>query len=180
MKMQERLIVTSLLTVAGNFTRKFIPGQVFFCSYGWTTDKGNIDDEFFLVVWCNVEGADENFHTEMNFMAVARPHSVTGEGLLDCFQSTLNSIVISEVTINQCKFLIGLGTDGASSNIAAVGLRGIVEQKLPWVYWNWCFAHRIKLAIKDALSSTSFDLIDDIILKLYYIYEKSPKKCREH
>ena len=40
-------------------------------------------------------------------------------------------------------------------------------------------AHRLELSVKDALKGTSFDLIDDMLLRLYYIYEKSPKKCRE-
>ena len=37
---------------------------------------------------------------------------------------------------------------------------------------------RLELAIKDALKST-FDEIDEMLLRLYYLYEKSPKKCRE-
>ena len=40
-------------------------------------------------------------------------------------------------------------------------------------------AHRLELAVRDALKSTTFDMIDDLLLKLYYLYEKSPKKCRE-
>ena len=39
----------------------------------------------------------------------------------------------------------------------------------------WCLAHRLELSIKDALSNISFDLHDE----LYYVYEKSPKKCKE-
>ena len=40
-------------------------------------------------------------------------------------------------------------------------------------------AHRLELAVKDALVGTAFDAVDDMLLKLYYLYEKSPKKCRE-
>ena len=43
----------------------------------------------------------------------------------------------------------------------------------------WCLAHRLELAIKDALKATAFDSIDGLLLKLYYLYERSPKKCRE-
>ena len=43
----------------------------------------------------------------------------------------------------------------------------------------WCMAHRLELAVRDALKSTAFDAVDDLLLKLYYVYEKSPKKCRE-
>ena len=131
------------------------------------------------MLWCNVEGTDEKVHSEMNYFAVARPKTVSGQGLFDCFQVSLKHIGISEINAEQCKFLVGVGTDGASSNIAAGGLKGLVERNIPWVYWNWCFAHRIELAIKDALKNSSFTLVDDMILRLYYIYEKSPKKCRQ-
>ena len=40
-------------------------------------------------------------------------------------------------------------------------------------------AHRLELAIKDALKSTVFDLVDEMHLKLYLLDENSPKKCRE-
>ena len=43
----------------------------------------------------------------------------------------------------------------------------------------WCLAHRLELAVKDSFKNTSFDQIDDMLLKLYYMYEKSPKKCRQ-
>ena len=87
---------------------------------------------------------------------------------------------ITSVTQETCSGLVGIATDGASSNIAGNGLHGLVEEKLPWVVWMWCLAHRTELAINNALSSTScFKLIDDMLLRLYYLYQKSPKKCRE-
>ena len=43
----------------------------------------------------------------------------------------------------------------------------------------WCLAHRMELAVKGALKGTSFDDIDEMLLRLYYIYEKGPKKCCE-
>ena len=36
----------------------------------------------------------------------------------------------------------------------------------------WCLAHRLELAVKDALKSTAFDAVDDMLLKLYYLYEQ--------
>ena len=40
-------------------------------------------------------------------------------------------------------------------------------------------AHRLELAIKDALKETSFYLVDEMLLRLYYTYDKSPQKCWE-
>ncbi len=36
-------------------------------------------------------------------------------------------------------------------------------------------AHLLELAIKDALKPTAFGLVDVLLLRLYYLYEKSPE-----
>ena len=38
-----------------------------------TTDKGNIDDEMFLALWCDVESTDEKVHTRMSYFGLSRP-----------------------------------------------------------------------------------------------------------
>ena len=166
-----------------------------------STDKGNADNEATLVVWCDPEGENEKVCTKIGYLTVFRPHHLTAEGLFETVNNSLRFLrvetlhgdsdnvdneavdtgVVSQITepINSNKKLVGMGTDGASSNIAAKGLKGLVEQKLPWIFWMWCLAHRLELAIKDALSGTLFDSIDEMLLRLYYLYEKSPKKCIE-
>ena len=133
-----------------------------------STDKGNIDNEAILVVWCEHDGLDEKVHTRMEYFTVVQPQSVTAQGL-----------GVNEISAEHCRKLVGIGTDGASANIAAAGLKGLVEGCLSWVFWMWCLAHRLELAVKDALKATAFASIDDLLLRLYYLYEKSPKKCRE-
>ena len=144
-----------------------------------STDKANIDNEVILVVWCDRDGTDEKVHTRMEYFTIIRPQSVTAEGLFKVLESGLQELGISEISAELCKKLVGVGTDGASANIAAAGLKGLVERRLSWVFWMWCMAHQLELAVKDALKSTAFDSIDDLLLRLYYLYEKSPKKCRE-
>ena len=65
---------------------------------------------------------------------------------------------------------IGLTEDGVIS---------ILQRKLPWVVYLWCVAHWLELALKDALQGTIFDAIDEVLLRLYYLYENSPKKLRQ-
>ena len=108
-----------------------------------------------------------------------RPDHANAAGLFECLQKSLQQLGVSVISAENCKRLIGIGTDGASANIAAAGLKGLVEKEIPWIFWMWCLAHRVELALKDALKHTAFDLIDDMLIRLYYIYEKSPKKCRE-
>ena len=40
-------------------------------------------------------------------------------------------------------------------------------------------AHRLELSINDALSGTVFDDIDEMLLRIYYLYQKAPRKHRE-
>ena len=144
-----------------------------------STDSGNVDDEVFLAVWCECNGSDQKVHTRMAYLTVVRPQSVTARGLFKVLESVLQDLGIPEVSAKHCNKLVGIGTDGASTNIAANGLKGLVEERLPWMFWMWCLAHRLELAVKDALKGTAFDAIDEFLLRLYYLYEKSPKKCRE-
>ena len=44
---------------------------------------------------------------------------------------------------------------------------------------GWCYSHRLELACKDAFTSSLFSNIDEMLLRLYFLYEKSPKKCHE-
>ena len=44
-----------------------------------------------------------------------------------------------------------------------------MDKDIPWLYWSWwLLAHYVELAVKEALKGTSFDLIDDVLLRLYY------------
>jgi len=66
-----------------------------------------------------------------------------------------------------------MGIDGASANIAGRKLKGLIESKLYWIYWVWYLAHRLELTIKNALTGTVFDHIDDMLTVLFYLYSKS-------
>jgi len=74
--------------------------------------------------------------------------------------------------------LVGVGTDGASVNISEQNrMRGILQRNHPWLFWSWCFAYCLELACKDSLCSHLFNDIDKMLLKLYYLYGRYPKKC---
>ena len=76
--------------------------------------------------------------------------------------------------------LVGGGRDGASVNVGDhTGLKAQMQQCLPWLYWSWCYAHRLELACKNAFSSSLSTNIVEMLLRLFYIYEKSPKKSHE-
>ena len=73
------------------------------------------------------------------------------------------------------KYLLGLNCDGASVNLGQFG--GL--EKAPWLELVHCFNHRIELALKDAFENSAFANIETLLMKLYYLYRKSPKRYRE-
>ena len=84
------------------------------------------------------------------------------------------------LSVREHPVLVGCGSDGAAVNVSGQnGMRGKLTGALPWLYWAWCFNHRLELACKDSFSSNLFRDVDDMLLRVYYLYEKSPKKCRE-
>ena len=91
----------------------------------------------------------------MSYFTVARPDTVTASGLFESLQTSLQRIGISAINAEENKKLVGIGTDGASANIAYSGLKGLVEKEVPSVFWMWCLAHRLELTVKDALLGTA-------------------------
>lgn len=50
---------------------------------------------------------------------------------------------------------------------------------MPWLFWTWCYSHRLELACKDAFCSPLFKDITEMLCQLYYLYKKSPKKLHD-
>ena len=141
-----------------------------------STDCGNIEDELFLVAYFDPHGADRKVHTRNKFLTVRRPDSGDAKGLFECFEKAMEFMGIGD---EWKKKLVGFGCDGTSVNIAAHGVKGYLQEASPWVEVFWCLAHQLELSLKDALNDTLFQAINEMLLRVYYVYEKSPKKCRE-
>ena len=112
-----------------------------------STDTANIDNEILLLVWCDPDGSDEKVHTGMDFLT---PQSATCCGLFQVLEVSLQRLGTQELSI-----------EGGCTRLVGVGLKGLAENRLDWVFWMWCMAHRLELAIKDALKGTFFDDIDE-------------------
>ena len=77
--------------------------------------------------------------------------------------------------------LVGLNLDGGSVNMGKhSGENVLVQSEAPWVDIVHCFNHRLELAIKDAFNESAFySNIDEMLSKLYWLYQKSPKRLTE-
>jgi len=67
--------------------------------------------------------------------------------------------------------VVGGGSDGASVNIGQhKSLKEKFQKALPWMFWSWCFAHRLELASRNGPTSPLFQPIEEMLLRLYHLY----------
>ena len=78
------------------------------------------------------------------------------------------------------KRLIGFCSDGANVNKGnKTGVMAEIKKEISWLVFIWCMAHRLELAIKESLGGTKFNDIDEMLLNIYLLYEKSSKKLSQ-
>ena len=140
-----------------------------------STDVANVEDELFLVQYFDSHSQTGKVCVRNKFLTVRRPNRSNAQGLYDCLVAGLSYVGITDWESK----LVGLGCDGTNVNIGDRGLRGYLEETVPCVVVFWCLAHRLELALKDALNGTLFAAIDEMLLRVYYLYKNSPKKCHE-
>ena len=152
-----------------------------------STDAGNLEDEVIVLVFGHMNDSEQEITTQSRFLSVHNPEKADTSGLLGCISDAMHLLGVDHVLdqhsvlgVDRMPVLIGIGTDGAAVNIGAHnGLRGQMQRALPWLFWCWRYAHRLELACKDAFSSSLFSSLQEMLLRLYYLYEKSSKKSHE-
>ena len=160
-----------------------------FCSFlmDGSTDAGNVEQELVILLSCKKDERSGEIKSYARFLSVVTPEQTDASGLIKSLSESLSPLGIDNV-LDQGSLLgaegkpilVGGGTDGAAVNVAQQnGMRGIMQNAHPWLVWSWCYAHRLELACKNALTSKLFKDIEEMLLRLYYLYEKSPKKTRE-
>ena len=86
----------------------------------------------------------------------------TAQGFFKCLERAIEYVQVQDWKTK----LIGFGCNGASANMADGGLKGLIKGEVPWIFMFWCLAHRLELSVKDALKSTFFATIDEILLRI--------------
>lgn len=125
----------------------------------------------------NPPGIDQ-VQVTTSFLKLADLKDSSASGVLRCMKKSLEILDIDENMLN--KKWVGFAADGATVNRGTrEGVIGLLQKNQPWIIYVWCIAHRLELSLKDALKGTSFDDVDDMLLRLYYLYENSPKKLRQ-
>ena len=95
-------------------------------------------------------------------------------------KETMKTVFARSGISNSTSSLLGLNVDGASVNMRVhQGLGTLIKQEAPWQSLVHCFNHRVEMAIKDSFANSSFTSVDNFLMELYYLCEKSPKLLRE-
>ena len=154
-----------------------------------TTDCGNHKAEMMVLVHFYKNDAVLEITSRIRYMYLSlhSPQHADVSGPLDCFGDVLNLFGADNVldqdsvlNVEGQPVLVGVATYGATVNVAGQnGLRGQMQRALSWLFWSWCYAHRLELACKDTFTSSLFSSVQDMLLRLYYLYEKSSKKSSD-
>ena len=151
-----------------------------------STDAGNIEQELVFMLFCYKDDNAKEIRSCTRYIATVNPTRANAEGLIASLSTALTCLGItlddkrSVLKAEGRPALIGGGSDGASVNIGVhKGLKAPLQSMYPWLFWSWCFSHRLELACKDACTSSLFTNINEMLLRLFYLYHKSSKKSRE-
>lgn len=161
------------LDLRENLSKALQEAHFFSIQMDGSTDCANLEEELFLAIYFDPYSTDGSVHIRNRFMCVRQPESVDATGLYRCINRALAHLALDGIPSK----LIGYGCGGASVNIGSNALKGCLQSERPWIVTFWCLAHRLELSLKDGLRNTLFSKIDDILLRIYYLYSKAPKKC---
>ena len=117
----------------------------------------------------------DNGKPKIEFLSIEDVKNADAAEIQECIAESFQQIDLTKFSE-----MVGLNVDGASVNMAKfTGLGTRLKVEAPWLQVIHCFNHRLELALKDAFSqSPVFSTVDNFITKLYYLYQKSPKRLQ--
>ena len=135
-------------------------------------DAGNLEDELIVVQYSMKDSNLEKVKSITRYLTVCNPVKCDADGLLNCLSSALNQIGIEDnldkesvLGIQQIPALVGGATDGDFVNIGQHSdLRGKLVTALPWLFWSWCYFHRLEVACKNSFVSPLCNAVSEMLL----------------
>ena len=74
--------------------------------------------------------------------------------------------------------VIAGSSDGANSEDDR-GMKTELQSTFPWLHWSWCFSNQLELACSNTLTSSLYEEINDLLIHLYSLCDKSPQKTHQ-
>ncbi|XP_065667866.1 zinc finger protein 862-like [Hydra vulgaris] len=143
-----------------------------------STDVSAIEKEaIFIISFDPTPIGKTEICVECSFLFISDLEHGTSEGVFNKNSQSLESEGIENFKTK----LVGFGADGAAVNRGSrTSVNVLLQKEIPWVTFGWCVAHRLELALKNKFAQMkAFNDVNNIILKMYNIYKKSPKKLRQ-
>ncbi|KAJ8042608.1 hypothetical protein HOLleu_09403 [Holothuria leucospilota] len=140
-----------------------------------STDVAHLEQELIYIRYL-----DGNATVRNKFVSIVELDDATAVGIQKGIHSGLSEIGQETKEIRAAK-MVSVCFDGASVMMGAKGGVATLEKKdVPRLVEIHCVAHRLELAVLDALKSNSYlKEVEDIIEEVYKLYHYSPKKRRE-
>ena len=130
----------------------------------------------FVVVFNPTPPKTNEIKVEIMYLNLANLVTADAPGIICAIDFSFESISFE----NWHSKLVGYGSDGASVNCGKKrDVKTILQNDCEWLTFGWCVAHFLELALKDSLGKTAFLEVDELILCMYYLYKKSPKKLQQ-
>ena len=135
-----------------------------------STDSSIIEEELVYLVFL------KSGKPLLKFFLIEPANNANAEGIIEYIKTAFERISILDFQ----KRIMRPNVDGASVNTGVHNGGGVLMQAdSPWLQVIHCFNHHLELAIKDAFKNDNFDKIDEMLMKFYYLYQKSPKRLQE-
>ena len=74
--------------------------------------------------------------------------------------------------------LVAGSSDGANNDDDR-GMKAELHSTFPWLFWSWCFSHQLELACNNALTSSLYEEINNLLIYLYSIGMNSLQKTHQ-
>ena len=134
-----------------------------------TTDKSAAEKESFFVLYLDKDTDAEKVEVKLSFLGLSDIHHAHAVGVKQSIDDVFVHVGLDDYR-NQ---LVGLGADGASVNVGHHnGVKALImTEEMEWLVFVWCMAHRLELAVKDALGKENivFKKIDDMLTYILFI-----------
>ena len=141
-----------------------------------STDNSVKENEVLHALYFDpVPCGSDSVEVKIAFLEMNDLNDQSASGLTAAIKSSFQSVGITKTNK-----LIGFTSDDASVNRGDKNsVKTSLRENSPWLVFIWCIAHRLELAIENALQGMIFDTIDEMILRLFYLYQKAPKKLHQ-
>ena len=115
----------------------------------------------------------EEVQIRMSLIKLVFLKSADAPDLVDAIEDAFKTI-----DMDVYEKLVSFDANGTNTNSGHKdSVKAILQHMNPWLTFGWCILHRLELALKDGLGKNQlFQDVEEMILRLYYIYKKSPKK----